>query len=136
MRDYIFEKVSNSTRYFRFGGIDVVEIDPVPDHIDLQAIFQSLEKLFPAKYFDGLEQVRIEHIPDFDIRQVNALYRDGTFYLTNQQDNAEDIIEDIIHEFAHHIEMLYPTEIYGDEELKREFLMKRAQLEFELYLRS
>lgn len=132
MRDYIFEKVENSTKYFRFGGIDVVEVDPVPAGIDLQSIFYSLEKLFPAKYFKGLKEVRIEHIPEFDQRNTNAMYRDGVFYITNQQDDAKDIIEDVIHEFAHHIEMLYPTEIYSDESLKKEFLTKRAQLEFEL----
>ena len=132
MRDYILEKVENSTRYFRFGGIDVIEVDPVPEGIDLQAIFHSLEKLFPARYFKGLREVRIEHIPEFDQRNTNAMYRDGVFYLTNQQDDAKDIIEDVIHEFAHHIEMLYPTEIYSDENLKKEFLKKRAQLEFEL----
>ena len=132
MREYIFEKVKNSTRYFRFGGIDVVEVDPVPRDIDLQAIFQSLENLFPARYFKDLKEVRIEHIPEFDQRGVNALYRDGVFYITNQQDNSKDIIDDVIHEFAHHLEMLYPTEIYGDEKLIKEFLTKRAQLEFEL----
>ena len=132
MREYIFEKVKNSTRYFRFGGIDVIEVDPVPSDIDLQAIFHSLENLFPARYFKDLKEVRIEHIPEFDQRGVNALYRNGVFYITNQQDNAKDIIDDVIHEFAHHLEMLYPTEIYGDEKLIKEFLTKRAQLEFEL----
>ena len=132
MRDYILEKVENSTRYFRFGGIDVIEVDPVPEGIDLQAIFYSLEKLFPARYFKDLEEVRIEHIPEFDQRSTNAMYRDGVFYITNQQDDAKDIIDDVIHEFAHHLEMLYPTEIYSDENLKKEFLKKRAQLEFEL----
>jgi len=132
MRDYILEKVENSTRYFRFGGIDVMEVDPVPEGIDLQAIFHSLEKLFPARYFKDLKEVRIEHIPEFDQRSTNAMYRDGVFYITNQQDDAKDIIDDVIHEFAHHLEMLYPTEIYSDENLKKEFLKKRAQLEFEL----
>ena len=132
MRDYILEKVENSTRYFRFGGIDVIEVDPVPEGIDLQAIFYSLEKLFPARYFKDLKEVRIEHIPEFDQRNTNAMYRDGVFYITNQQDDAKDIIDDVIHEFAHHLEMLYPTEIYSDENLKKEFLKKRAQLEFEL----
>jgi hypothetical protein len=28
--------------------------------------------------------------------------------------------------------MLYPEEIYGDEKIKKEFIKKRAQLEFEL----
>ena len=68
----------------------------------------------------------------FDKKDANALYDNGIFYITNKQDNAADIIDDIIHEFAHHVEMLYPEEIYADQKIKKEFLKKRAELEFEL----
>ena len=50
------------------------------------------------------------------------------FYITNDQDNAADLIDDIIHEFAHHVEMLYPEEIYGDEKLKKEFIKSHKTL--------
>lgn len=132
MRDYIFEKVSNTTRYYKFGGIEVEELEKCPPNVDLQAIFYSLEKLFPAKFFKGLKKVQIGHRPEFDKRDANAFYQDGVFYITNRQDNAKDIIDDIIHEFAHHLEMLYPEEIYSDQKLKKEFIQKRAQLEFEI----
>ena len=72
MRDYIFEKVKHTTRHFRFGGIDVIEVDKCPSNLNLQSIFYSLEKLLPTKFFKGLKQVRIEHIPQFDDR--NAKY--------------------------------------------------------------
>ena len=132
MRDYIFEKVENTTRYFHFGGINVLEIDKFPDGMDLQNILHSLEKIFPARFFKGLKEMRIEHLPEFDDRNINAMYRDGIFYITNKQDNTKDLVEDIVHEFAHHLEMLYPTQIYSDEMMIKEFIQKRAQLEFEL----
>jgi hypothetical protein len=84
------------------------------------------------KFFKALKGVEIGHQEIFDKRDANAIYKDGTFYITHEQDNAEDLIDDIIHEFAHHVEMLYPEEIYGDQKIKKEFLRKRAQLEFEL----
>ena len=132
MRDYIFEKVNHTTRYFKFGGIEVEELERCPANIDLQAIFYSLEKLFPAKFFKGLKKVQIGHQAEFDERDANALYKDGVFYITHRQDNAKDIIDDIVHEFAHHLEILYPEEIYSDQKLIKEFIQKRAQLEFEV----
>jgi len=132
VRDYIFEKVQNTTRHFKFGGIDVIEDDPLPSELDLQSIFYSLEKILPSHFFSGLHAVKIAHRQEFDDRDVNALYQDGVFYITNQQRNGKDLIGDVIHEFAHHIEMLYPEKIYEDEKIKKEFLQKRAQLEFEV----
>ena len=32
----------------------------------------------------------------------------------------------------HHAEVLYPEQIYGDQKIKKEFLKKRYELEFEL----
>lgn len=131
MREYIFEKTKNTTRYIKFGNIDVIEIDQITNNIDLQAIFRSLEDLLPSKFFNGLKQIRIEHLPEFDQRNANAIYKDGIFYISNKQEDANDIIDDIVHEFAHHIEMLYPNIIYADQDLKKEFLQKRFQLNFE-----
>ena len=132
MREYIFEKVEKTTRHFHFGSIDVIEVDECPPEINLQNIFYSLDKLLPPKFFKGISQVRLEHLPEFDERDTNALYRDGVIYISNRQDDAKDLIDDIVHEFAHHIEMIYPTQIYSDESLIKEFTKKRAQLEFEL----
>ena len=83
-------------------------------------------------YFDNVEKIVIQHLPEFDERQVNAVYRDNVFYLTNKQSNAKDFIDDIVHEFAHHIETMYPKLIYGDEKLINEFRKKRHELNFEL----
>ena len=132
MRDYILEKVKDTTRYFKFGSVPVFQREDLPDNVDGQAIFRSIEDMIPPKFFKGLKGVEIGHHEVFDKRDANAVYKDGTFYITHEQDDAADLIDDIVHEFAHHVEMLYPEEIYGDRKLQKEFLKKRAQLEFEL----
>ena len=86
----------------------------------------------PSKFFQGIKGIYIGHQEIFDKRNANAVYSDGAFYITHEQDNAADLINDVVHEFAHHVEMLHPEEIYGDETIKKEFISKRTQLEFEL----
>ena len=132
MREYILERVKNTTRNFRLGGIEVEEVDPLPDNINLDHILKAIENNFPSHYFNGVKGIKINHLEDFDKREVNALYRDGYLYITNQQDDGEDIVNDIIHEFAHHMETLYSEKIYGDESIKKEFLKKRKQLKQEI----
>ena len=132
MKDYIFEKTKNTTRHFRFGNVPVVQKDELTNNVDGQAVFRSIEDVIPPKFFQDLKGVEIGHQKVFDDRDANAIYKDGVFYITHEQDNAEDLIDDIIHEFAHHAEMLYPEEIYGDQKIKKEIIKKRAQLEFEL----
>jgi hypothetical protein len=132
VRDYIFEKVKDTTQFIKFGNVPVLQRDDLPDDIDGQAIFRSIEDVIPSKFFRGLKAIEIGHQEVFDKRDANAVYKDGVFYITHKQDNAADLIDDIVHEFAHHIEELYPEEIYGDQKLKKEFLKKRAELEFEL----
>ena len=121
MRDYIFEKVKDTTRYIKFGNTPVSQRDDLPDNIDIQSVFRSIEDIIPSKFFRGLNAIEIGHQEIFDKRDANAVYKDGVFYITHKQDNATDLIDDVIHEFAHHVEMLYPEEIYGDEKIKKEF---------------
>lgn len=132
MRDYIFEKVKHTTRHFKFGDIPVFQRDPFPDNVDGQKVFHSIEGLLPSKFFQGIKGIYIGHQEIFDKRNANAVYSDGAFYITHEQDDAADLINDVVHEFAHHVEMLHPEEIYGDETIKKEFISKRTQLEFEL----
>jgi len=132
MREYILEKVRNTPRHFNFGGIDVEQVDKTPEDIDVQKILSVIEKYFPRHYFQNLDKVRIEHLEEFDERDVTAVYQDGVFYITNKQQSEEDLLDDVVHEFAHHIESLYTQEIYGDHAIQKEFLKKREQLKFEL----
>ena len=108
MREYITERVKNTTRHFKFGNIDVEELEPTPEDINLQAVFKTIEKNLPPHYFQNLKGVKIGHTEEFDKREVNAVYRDGVFQITNRQSDVNDLMDDIIHEFAHHMEMIFP----------------------------
>ena len=52
--------------------------------------------------------------------------------IINIDKDEKDLIDDIVHELAHHLEVLFPEQIYSDVSLINEFLKKRNELKFEL----
>tara|TARA_R110002110_G_scaffold194500_4_gene403421 strand:- start:878 stop:1540 length:663 start_codon:yes stop_codon:yes gene_type:complete len=132
MIDYITEKVKNTPKHFRFGGINVVQIDTLPSNVDINAVFKAIEGAMPSHYFSKLKGVNIQHHDFFETRDASAVYKDGVLHITNQQDNSADLINDICHEFGHHIEELYPSHIYEDTEVAKEFISKRNQVKTEI----
>ena len=132
MREYILEKVKDTTKFFSAGGIEIEIRDELPEGFNLQQLFNSIEKTLPGHFFTNLKRVRIENIPEFESREINAIYRDREFIISPDQDDTNDLADDIIHEFAHHVETLYTEQIYSDERIKHEFLRKRQELKFEI----
>jgi len=132
MIDYITEKVENTTRFFKFGPVNVEEIEPVNGNVNLQAIFKTVEKHFPSHYFTDLRAVKIGNFADLQNKNFSALYDDGIFYISNTQPDSQSILNDVVHEFAHHLEKIYTEFIYGDDSIVKEFLRKRQGLNFEL----
>jgi hypothetical protein len=132
IRNYITENKNQALNSLRFRGIEVEEIDPLPDSISLRDIVKYIVRKLPSHFFQHLDKIRIQHLPEFDERHITAVYKDDAFYITNQQENMEDILDDVVHEFAHHVETLYTDFIYKDGEIAQEFKKKRKQLEFEL----
>ena len=70
---------------------------------------------------------------EFEERNINAFYKDGILHVSNVQDNEEDMFDDFVHEVAHSIEIPYSYEIYGDQEIRDEFLRKRKLLHDKLW---
>ena len=132
MREYILEKVKDTTRFFSSGGIEVEVVDALPEGFNLKKIFNSIESNLPPHFFRNLRRIRIEDTPEFKSREINAIYKDNEFIISPDQDDVRDLTDDIIHEFAHHIETLYTEKIYADERIKDEFLKKRQELKFEI----
>lgn len=131
MRDYIAEKIKNTTRHFKFGNVTVIQ-DTEDDSTDYSSIFKQLEKSFPSHYFKGLKGVEIAHRKEFDDRNISALYKDNWLFISDKQDGIKDLMDDLIHELAHHIETINNNLIYSDGDIKKEFLLKRKRLESEL----
>jgi hypothetical protein len=132
MKEYIKNKTKNTTKHFKFGNISVEEIDPLPDSINIDSIFKAIETNLPSHYFKDLKSVKIGDFDVFEDRDINALYKDQTLFITNKQDGPEDLLDDIVHEIAHHVETIMPQEVYGNESVINEFLRKRYELKFEL----
>jgi|TARA_E500000305_G_scaffold80429_1_gene66194 hypothetical protein len=102
--------------------------DPLPEEIDLPYCLDRIEKTVPRHFSYGLDSVFIGTFPEFKERQINAFYREGAIYISNDQDDNEDFIDDMVHEISHLAEKTYGSEIYGDQKIAREFLGKRQRL--------
>ena len=132
MRDYIKQRLNESYKDFNFKGVDVVFDEDLPSDINIKTVLRAIEDRIPRVCYSDLEKIVIGDRQEFRDRGINAIYRDDTLFITNQQDDAPDLLDDIVHEIAHHVEEKFPEEIYGDGLVQREFVKKRKQLEFEL----
>jgi hypothetical protein len=123
VRDYIEEKIKNTTKHFKFGNVTVLQVNN-DDSTNFSPIFKRLEKEFPPHYFKDRKE--------FDDRNISAMYKDNWLFISNKQDGMRDLLDDLIHEMAHHIEVSHNDMIYYDGSIKKEFLEKRKRLDFEL----
>ena len=127
MINYI-KKTSQNKREYRIFGKSLFIVDPLPSHINMDEIIDSIQGSLSRKHFDNVDVVYVGRFSSFLDRGINAMYLDNALYITNQQDNGEDLIDDIIHEVAHAVEEKYFGHIYGDGLIEREFLVKRKRL--------
>jgi hypothetical protein len=98
------------------------------DLVDLEAVIANLEAKLPEHIRDGVEMIIVGRFDEFEERDINAFYKDGALYVSNIQSDNDDLLDDLVHETAHSVEEQYGMEIYGDQELKDEFLRKRMHL--------
>lgn len=106
-------------------GIQVYFKDNFVNDIDFEKVVAKVESVLPQHLTNEVEMIIVGQIEDFKDNHFNAMYENGTIYVTNVQDDEEDMIDDIVHEFAHSIEQPYGMLIYGDSLIKKEFLNKR-----------
>ena len=132
MREYILEKINNTSKFINLNGVDVEINDELPENFNVRSIFKAIEQKIPSHFFVNLNKIRIENDEEFRKRDINDLYRDNQFIISPKQKNENDLIDDIVHEFAHHVETLFTEEIYSDEKIKNEFIRKRQEMKFEI----
>jgi hypothetical protein len=129
---YISESATRSLEarreYVIYGDVLVLVKDPLPKEVDLPECLKSVEEMVPRHLVYGLDSIFIGQFPEFEERQINAFYRDGAIYVTNEQDDDDDFIDDIVHEIAHLVEKTHGSLIYQDQRIAREFLGKRQRL--------
>jgi hypothetical protein len=120
--------LSRKKEYYFYGDILVLVKDPVPYDIDLHACLRKVESIIPRHLVYGLDSIFVGQFPEFKKQKINAFYREGAIYITNDQETDDDFIDDLVHEIAHLLEKTYGAHIYGDQTVSREFLGKRQKL--------
>ena len=128
MLHFLQENNKKVNNFYTSAGIHVYIKDPLTNGLDMEEIVSIVENRIPKKFLTEVEMIIVGDLEEFEDRKINAMYKDGCLYITNEQDDADDLIDDIIHEIAHSLEEPFGLEIYGDKKLSSEFLNKRGQL--------
>ena len=106
--------------------------DPLPEDFDLDHVLQKVAVSIPNYLMNNVDSIYVGQFDFFFERDINAAYKDGALYITNNQDNEEDMIDDVVHEIAHSVEEFAGNDIYGDGRIENEFLGKRQRLFYSL----
>jgi|2_EtaG_2_1085320.scaffolds.fasta_scaffold40515_2 hypothetical protein len=113
---------------YNFHGFDVIISKGITSEIDIKKVFFEFSKIIPHFYFNNLDAIYIGDFKPLRDRNINAMYENGVFYISNTQDNGQDLLDDLIHETAHLVEDQLNNDIYGDDNIEREFISKRKKL--------
>ena len=128
MLRYLQESNNKVNNFYTPTGIHVYVKDPLTNGLDMEEIVNFVETKIPNRFLAEVEMIIVGDLEEFKDRKINAMYKDGCLYITNEQDDANDLIDDIIHEIAHSLEEPFGLQIYGDNKLSSESLNKRGQL--------
>lgn len=115
--------------FYTANGLHVYFKDPfLSDDIDIEEVIAKAESMIPTHLCSEIDMIIVGDFEEFYERSINAAYRDGAVYVSNQQDSFNDLLDDIIHEISHSLEGPFGYEIYGDQKIKDEFLRKREHM--------
>ena len=133
MLDYLIENQrqlkNNIQDFYTPGGIHVYFKDKLAnDEINVEDIVAKVEEIIPEHLLSEVEMIIVGWFEEFEDREINAFYKDGTLFISNLQDDSQDMYDDVIHEISHSIETPYGYQIYGDNKVRDEFLRKRKYL--------
>ena len=122
----LMEQLNN---FYTPNGIHVYVDSPINDKkIDLESVISKVESTIPSHLLEEVEMVIIGWFDEFEEQKINAFYKDGALHLSNTVADAESMFDDTVHEIAHSVEEVYGYVIYGDQNVKKEFLRKRKYL--------
>ena len=128
MSSYIKESLKSSSERLFYNKIAVFIKDPLPKEIDLDHVLSSIQKRVPEHLSYSIDMMYIGDFEEFKERSINAAYKDGALYITNEQSDEDDMIDDIVHEMSHACEESYYSLIYSDGSIQAEFAGKRKRL--------
>jgi len=128
---YILESVlrnKKAQKEYSFGEGYAFLKDPLPDNVNLEYVLTTVEEYIPFHLRQEVDTIYVGDFKELRDRQVNALFKDGAIYTTNDQVDNNDMIDDIVHEIGHSVEEVYGYEIYADNKLVNEYRQKRMRL--------
>ena len=133
LTDYIMNTQKNLVEhlhnFYTPSGLHVYVKEPlVNQEIDIEDVIGKVEDVVPEHLRAEMEMVIIGWFDEFEEQKINAFYRDGALYISPAVADAENMFDDAVHEIAHAVEAVYGYAIYGDQNLKKEFLRKRKYL--------
>jgi len=127
IRKSAVKAVADKGEYALFNGMTLYIQDQALE-VDIKFVLSFIKRRIPLKHFYGIDAIFVGAFPELIDREVDAMFKDGAIYLTNEQQDEEDMIDDIVHEIAHSVEAQRPADIYADSEVEIEFLGKRKRL--------
>jgi len=126
-QEYIIQKQENSNR-FSISGIDVFIKDNPPKNVSVRDTTKKLLSIIPQDLMSNVRLIQVGKFQELQKRKIQALYKDSTITVTNQQTSNEDLLDDLVHEVAHSVEELQKYSMYSDKTIEKEFLLKRKKL--------
>lgn len=134
MKEYIRKKQLERREWLLFNAIPIHIIHSFPSHINVQNIIDKIEDKIPNHLFSfsNIENIYVGKFKELKIKNVQALFLDGSIYVSNHDQNTNineiQISKDIIHEMGHSLENQMGHSLFSAD-LENEFLSKRKKLE-------
>jgi len=133
MKKYIIKNSKTAKKSFAHYVIHdkpLYVLEKITNNVDVEFVVKKLSSVMPQSLVSNIENMYVGNFKEFskEDRNFNAMYKDGTIYISSEQDSEEDMIDDIVHEVAHSLEKENEDLLYGDSALEREFLAKRHAL--------
>jgi hypothetical protein len=123
---------NNNLMNQKIGAFNLIFKERFVNDINFQSVFKTITSMLPEHYVDKIDVVYIGEFDFFKNKDINASYMDGAIYVSSHQDDEQDLLDDIVHEISHSLEEAYSDIIYGDKQIKDNFLHKREILERDL----
>lgn len=112
----------------RIAGLKIYVKEPLVNNIDLEKCLEYIAHRMPSHIISGVDSIMVGQFPFLKKRDVEAIYKDGVIYMTNNHENNFSFISDIVHEIAHSFEEKENKNLYEDKVIENEFLSKRDSM--------
>ena len=135
MKDYLInshKQYMNDRREYYIKDVPLYIINPLPEHIDIGSIVNSVESVMPQFLLNNVEGVYVGNFPELKKRDLDSMFKDGVIYISSYNDDKEItedvVVRNIVHELAHALEDAIENNIYGDFSIDREYILKKKKL--------